>query len=61
MKAVGGKLSLGDGRVDEAERIAGHSIDATNSISESIHAASKHDLKLGGTIHLDYCAAEGQT
>jgi len=38
----------------------GRGVDATNSISESLHASSTHGLKIGGTIRLDHCAAEGQ-
>ena len=48
-------------RVTMAERVAGRGIDATNSISESLHASSTHGLKVGSTIRLDHCAAEGQT
>ena len=60
-KAIQGAKSLADGGVSEQERIAGRGIDATNSISESLHASSTHGLKVGGTIRLDHCAAEGQT
>ena len=54
---------MADGGVSEQERIAGRGIDATNSISESLHASSTHGhgLKIGGTIRLDHCTAEGQT
>ena len=48
-------------RVTMVERVAGRGIDATNSISESLHASSTHGLKVGSTIRLDHCAAEGQT
>ena len=60
-KAIGGAKSLADGGVSGQERIAGHGIDATNNISESLHAPSTHGLKIGGTIRLDHCTAEGQT
>ena len=33
----------------------------SNSISESLHASSTVGLKVGGTILLDHCAAEGKT
>ena len=48
-------------RVTMAERVAGRGIDATNSISESLLASSTHGIKVGSTIWLDHCAAEGQT
>jgi len=48
-------------KVKRAERLAGHGIDASNSISESLPASSTHGLKLVSTIRLDHCAAEGQT
>lgn len=47
--------------VTAAERLAGRGIDASNSISESLHASSTYNLQLGSTIRLDHCAAEGQT
>ena len=57
--AINGEKSMA--RVTLAERVAGRGIDATNSISESLHASSTHGLKVGSTIRLDHCAAEGQT
>ena len=61
LKAIKGKKSMARGKVKRAERMAGGGIDATNSISESLHAASTYGLQQGSTIRLDNCAAEGQT
>ena len=61
LKAIKGKKSMARGKVKRAERMAGRGIDATNSISESLHAASTYGLQQGSTIRLYHCAAEGQT
>ena len=61
LKAAKGSKSMAPGKVSQVERIASRGIDASNSISESLHASSTHGLKLGSTIRLDHCAAEGQT
>ena len=61
LKAIKGSKSMARGMVSREERIAGRGIDATNSISESLHASSTHSLKMGTTIRFDHCAAEGQT
>lgn len=49
------------GTVSTTERVALRGIDASNSVSESMHAASTYGLQLSSTIHLDHCAGEGQT
>ena len=36
-------------------------IDSSISISESLYASSTVGLKVGGTIRIDHCVAEGQT
>ena len=36
-------------------------IDASNSISDSLHASSTLGIKVGGTIRLDHFAAQGKT
>ena len=48
-------------KLSNAKRVAPRGIDASNSISESLHASSTVGLKVGGNIRLDHCAAEGQT
>ena len=60
LKAANGSKSMARGKVKRAEWLAGHGIDTSNSISESLHASSTRGLKLGSTIRLDHCAAEGQ-
>ena len=45
----------------KTERVAYQGIDASNIISDILHASSAVGLKVGGTIRLDHCAAEGQT
>ena len=35
-------------------------IDARNSIYNSLYASSTMGIKVGGTIYLDHCAAEGK-
>ena len=47
-------------KASKLERFAYWVIGASNSISEILHASSTVGLKVGGTIHLDHCAAEGQ-
>ena len=47
-------------KVSKAERFSSRVIDARNSISDSLHGSSTVGLKVGGTICLDHCAAEGQ-
>ena len=44
----------------EEERADGLGIDAKNSGSESVHAASTDMLVVFGTIRLDYCVPIGQ-
>ena len=41
--------------------MAGFGVDASNSISESVHAASTDMLVVFGTIQAQYCAAIGQS
>jgi uncharacterized membrane protein len=59
LESINGKYSLAV--ISEEERQAGMGIEASNNISESIHASSTHSLKMYGTIRLDSAAAEGQT
>jgi len=61
LKAIKGNKSMTRRMVSREESIAGSGIDATNIISESLHASSTHSLKMGTTIRLDHCAAERQT
>ena len=48
-------------KVSKAEMVASRFIDASNSISNILHASSTVGLNIGGTIRLDHCAAEGHT
>ena len=50
LKAIKRYKSLANNGVSVEERIAGCGIDATDSISESLHASSTRDLKVGSTI-----------
>ena len=59
LESINGKYSLAT--ISEEERQRGMGIEASNNISESVHASSTHSLKLSGTIRLDHAAAEGQT
>jgi uncharacterized membrane protein len=59
LESINGKYSLAV--ISEEERQAGMGIEASNNISESVHASSTHSLKMYGTIRLDSAAAEGQT
>ena len=59
LSAIEGKASMS--LVTEEERADGLGIDASNSVSESVHAASIDMLELFGTIRMDYCAAIGQS
>ena len=59
LSAIGGKSSLAE--ISEEQRVAGFGVDASNSVSESVHAASTDMLVVFGTIRTQYCAAIGQT
>jgi hypothetical protein len=59
LESINRKYSLA--MISEEERQAGMGIEASNNISESVHASSTHSLKMYGTIRLDSAAAEGQT
>ena len=48
-------------KVYKGERKAGFGVDASNSISESLHAAATGNLKTFGTIDLQHSAGQGQT
>ena len=48
-------------KVSKVERVAYRGIDASNIISNSLHASSTVGLKVGDTIRLDHCAADGKT
>ena len=45
-------------KVSKVERVAYRGTDASNQISESLHASITVGLKVRGTIRLDNCAAE---
>jgi hypothetical protein len=47
--------------VSDEDKLAPQGIDATTSISESVHASSTVGLGIAGTIHPDHITAEGQT
>ncbi len=47
--------------VTDEDKVASQGIDATTSISESVHASSTVGLGIAGTIRLDHVTAEGQT
>jgi hypothetical protein len=59
LESINGKYSLAT--ISEEERQRGMGIEASNNISESLHASSTYSLKLSGTIRLDHAAAEGRT
>ena len=59
LSAIGGVSSLT--KISEEQRVAGFGVDASNSVSESVHAASTDMLVVFGTIHAQYCAAIGQS
>ena len=59
LSAIQGRKSMG--KVSDKERLISVGLDATNSISESLHASTTHGLKMYGTIRMDHSAAEGQS
>ena len=65
-KATHNYLSSIDGKwsqsvISDEVRQSGFGKEASNSISESAHAASTYSLKTSGTIRLDSASGEGQT
>ena len=59
LSAIGGSKSMK--KITEEECNAGLGVDASNSISESLHAAATENLKTFGTIDLQHSAGQGQT
>jgi hypothetical protein len=57
LSSIGGEYSME--MISENDRKAGLGKEASNSISESVHAAATQSLKTYGTIRLDHAAAEG--
>ena len=58
MESMNGKYSAAV--ITEDERKAGMGIEASNNISESVHAMSTRNMQVFGTIRGDSCAAGGQ-
>jgi hypothetical protein len=58
LSSIGGKYSLA--KISESERKAALGKEVSNSILESVHAASTLALKTCGMIRLDNAAGEGQ-
>ena len=48
-------------KVSEQERVVYWGIDSSNIISQSLHSSSTVGIKVGVTIRLDRCAADGKT
>jgi hypothetical protein len=59
LSSIGGKYSQAE--ISDQNRAAELNKEASNSISESNHAATTQSLKTFGSIRLDSAAAEGQT
>ena len=59
LSAIGGSKSMK--KITKEECNAGLGVDASNSISESLHAAATENLKTFGTIDLQHSAGQGQT
>ena len=47
--------------ISEEQRVAGYGVDASNSVSESVHAASTDMFVVFGTIRAQFCAGIGQS